>query len=674
MSYSLDTLEFNIIKNKIEKLTFSKEASNKIYKLAHFSNFQIVKDNLNETNELLNLISKYGSIPFLKDFDNNLLNNKLVERIYSVEDFIYLRLFLNMTNEILNYYKLFKDEHKLLYISKYFTLFKNNHLNTQLNKVFNEYGEINDDASLNLKNIRINIKKQEDLLNIKLNNLLKKYENYLSEDIVTIRNNRPCLSVKEGSKASVKGVIHDVSKSKQTVFMEPIVSIEINREIEVLKNEEKKEIEKILLYLTSLVNEHFYDLKNNLNILINFDVLNSKAVYSLNTNGIKPKINNEGLINLIDAKHPLIDPKDVVPISLKIDRTNNTLLITGPNTGGKTVTLKTVGLLSVMALSGILIPVNEESSISYFENIFVDIGDEQSILNSLSTFSSHITKIIKFINNLTDNSLILLDELGSGTDPNEGVALAISINEENRKKDVRLIITSHFSELKTYAYEKPDISLASVDFDIDTLKPLFRLRHGIVGDSHARLIAKRLGMKESVINNANELYMERETELSKIITKLNLEKEALEKEKIEIKQLEQKYNQSIKSLNETKEILLKEQNILLKRIKEEEERKWNERVKEVENLIKEIEKDRLNVKEHNIAKLKGKINVSVKNKEIIDETETLEIKDTVYIIPYSQYGTIIDINNNNYLVRFGNFDLEFKRKDLRLEKKDKPKV
>lgn len=674
MSYSLDTLEFNIIKSKIEKYTYSSHAKEHINNLSPAKNFSEAKSLLNETNELVKINAKYGKIPFLSYFDNTIFINKFVLRNYDITEFLYLRLFINMTNEILKYYKTFKDEFNLKYTYNYFNLFENKYLNERLNIVFNDQGEINDNASNELLKIRKDILKKENELNSKITSLLKKYQNYLSEDVITIRNNRPCLSVKEGSKNRVKGIIHDVSNSKQTVFIEPMVSVEINREIEILKNLEKKEIEKILKELSNLVNESFNDYKNNLNILINLDIINSKALYSLNTNGILPNLNNEGIIDLIDAKHPLIDNDKVVPISLKLNNENNTLLITGPNTGGKTVTLKTVGLLTVMLLSGILIQVNEESNLSFFDNVFVDIGDEQSILNSLSTFSSHITKIIYFIKNITNKSLVLLDELGSGTDPNEGVALAISIIEEIRKYDIRLIVTSHFSELKTYAYEKEGINLASVDFDVKTLKPLYKLRHGIVGQSHARLIAKRLGMKDSVINKANELFLERESELSKIINKLNIEKEELEKEKEQIRLLENKYNEEITKLNETKEILLNEQNVLLKRIREKEEEKWNKKILEVNNLIKEIEKDKKNIKEHKIADLKGKINVSVKDKEIVNINEKLNVSDLVYIIPYQQYGHIKEINGKNYLVNFGNFDLTFKRTDLRLEKREqKPK-
>jgi len=329
----------------------------------------------------------------------------------------------------------------------------------------------------------------------------------------------------------------------------------------------------------------------------------------------------------------------------------------------------------MMIQSGILVPVNIESELAVFNNVFIDIGDEQSIINSLSTFSSHISKIISFIDNLTDNSLVLLDELGSGTDPNEGVALAIAIIEEFQKKDIRLIVTSHFSELKTYAYEKSEISLASVAFDEKTLKPLYYLEHGIIGQSHARLIAERLGMKKSVIEEANFNFMKRETELAKIIDKLSSEKQALNEEKKRLSELELSYQEKLKDLNTTKDRLISEQNDVLKKIRLNEEKKWQEKTKEVNELIKIVEEDEL-TKKHHIASLKGAINTPL-DKKIIKNEEKINVGDHVYISSYSQYGYVLSITNNKYLVKFGIFELEFKKEDIELvkeTKKEKPKV
>lgn len=676
MQSTIKTVEFDQIRQLVSNYTYSLKAKNELLNLVPETEFFSVLEMVNKTDELLKVIAQYGSIPFLENFDNNLLLNlKQVERIYSIEELLYLKLFLKMSIDIKQYLESVSKEFKFKHLSEIIELNSFNKLYEIFNETFNDYGEIYDDATKELKEIRQKIRNLELNLTKRLNDLIKKQAEYLNDSKIVIRNGRSCLAVKDTYKNKIKGVIHDISASKQTIFIEPEVSLQINADIELNKLLEQKEIQKILTHLTKLVNEDFDSLLINYNKLIKLDIIHAKAKYSLNTDGIKPNLNNKGFINLINAKHPLIPKDEVVPISLNLDENESTLLITGPNTGGKTVTLKTVGLLTLMIQSGILVPLKEDSSLAIFDNIFVDIGDEQSIENSLSTFSSHITKIISFINNLTNNSLVLLDELGSGTDPNEGVALAIAIIEELQKKDIRLIVTSHFSELKTYAYEKANIKLASVAFDIKTLKPLYHLEHGIIGQSHARLIAERLGMKKDVINHANNLFMQRETELAKIIDKLSLEKQALNEEQKRIKKLEEKYLNELTNLNKTKEKLINEQNQTLEKIKEEEIKKWEEKVKEVNEIIKIIEEEK-NVKPHHVADLKGSINIGINN-EVIKDEEELKKGDQVFIIPYQQYGYIINIENNKYLVKFGNFELEFKNKDLtKVEAKNevKPKI
>lgn len=663
MTYSMNTLEFDKVKNLILKYSYSNEAKLLINNLKPTNEKEEVINSLNQTNEILNLINKYGIIPFINDFDNNIFKNKFILRTYNLDEFLNIKRFLNMNLEIINYYKSFKEEFSLKYTKHFFDLYFNKSLFNKLNTTINDYGEVYDNASSNLLKIRKKIKSLTSNLNLKMNDLLNKHKNILNDSIITIKNNRPCLSVNEGNKNQIKGVIHDISKSKQTVFIEPDISLKINAEIEIEKALEKQEITKILEDLTNNFNEYFNDFKNNLNLLINLDLINSKANYSLSIDGNLPNINNKGIINLINAKHPLLNKDIVVPISLKVDNNNHTLLITGPNTGGKTVSLKTVGLLTLMAQSGILIPVDIKSDIAVFDNVFVDIGDEQSIETSLSTFSSHMSKIISFLNNLTNNSLVLLDELGSGTDPNEGVSLAIAIIEEFQKKNIRLIVTSHFSELKTYSYEKEGIILASVDFDLETLKPLYKLKHGIVGESHARVIAKNLGMKDNVINKANELFLKRETELSKVINKLNKEKEQIEllKEKTNLEK--ENYINKFNELNKLKEQLLKEQNDHLLKIRKKEEENWNKKIKEVNELISKIESKQ---KDHDIAKLKGLVRTPIINETIDTNIKEIKVGNQVFIKPYKQYGKVISINNDKYLVKFGNFELSFKINDLKL--------
>lgn len=674
MNFEVKTLEFEQIKKYVSKYIYSEKSKQLLDDLMPSNNFSFVKNELNKTNELVSLIVKFGSLPFLEDFDNNLIKEKTIEnKVFGVEDLLFLKLYLKMEDDLNNYFKELINKGLVNYLKELVTLNNNSKLFKEINKVISDNGLIYDDASIDLKKIRTKTKKLEQDLNDRLLRLVKSQNSYLNEQAIVKRNNRFCLQVKETHKNKIKGVVHDISSSGQTIFIEPEISLIISSEIEMNNLLEAREITKILTSLTNLINNDILFLRSNLNKLIELDLINAKALYANSINALMPNINNEGIINLVNAKHPLIDQKIVVPINLSLDENNQTLLITGPNTGGKTVSLKTTGLLSIMVQSGFLVPVHEDSNFNVFNNIFADIGDEQSILNSLSTFSSHITKIISFLNNLTDNSLVLLDELGSGTDPHEGISLAIAIIEELLKKDIRLIVTSHFSELKTYAYEKPNFKTASVAFDINSLKPLYYLEHGISGESHARLIAKRLGLNNEVINKANSLFKERETEAHKVIEKLNLERTMYQDLKKETENLKANYEKSLLDLELTKEKLINEQNKKIEEIAKDEEAKWLIRQEEVDVLIKRLEED---YESHHLANLKHLRDSKIEKAHAYDKDLVLKVGDQVLIKSYGQIGTVQSINNGKYRVKFGIFDLSFSLKDLELAKrsKDTPKT
>lgn len=676
MFFHTKSLEFDIIINKIIANTKSFNAKNLLKNITPSTKLLEVEDNLLETKHMLDLIVKHKNLPFYDDFDNNILNNyRNIERIFSIDELLEIKLFLTMEKAFYNYKRHIKDtKNRILenYLNK---LVIHNPLMDQLTLVFNEQGTINDNATTELYKIRRSINNLASKLDDKMQQLLNSYESHLTERVIVTRNNRLCLSVKEASKNKIKGVIHDVSASGQTFFIEPEASLQITAEIEINKLEEAKEINKILISLTNETLKHINTLLNNFKIYIHLDVLAAKAIYGLAIDGILPKINNQGLVKLINAKHPLLNKKEAVPISLELNTKYNMLLITGPNTGGKTVALKTVGLLSLMVQSGILIPADYNSEFNIFDNIFADIGDEQSIENSLSTFSSHMTKIVKMLDDLSDNTLILLDELGSGTDPNEGVAIAISIIEAFREKDIKLIVTSHYSELKNYAYETEGIKTASVAFDKDSLKPLYYLQHGISGESHARLIAKRLGMKQSVIELANMLFDNRQSDLGKIMAKLNDERNELDKIKNDLELEKVKYLEAKDKYDKEYEKNILAQERIIEEITIKEEAKWNKAIKEIKDLIFELE-DINTMSEPRLADIKGKINIQPKKAKVKSD-EILNIGDQVLIKPYNQYGNIVKIDNNKYQVVFGMFDLEFNKEDLKLveeSKVSKPKV
>ncbi|MGI5824672.1 MAG: endonuclease MutS2 [Bacillota bacterium] len=386
-----------------------------------------------------------------------------------------------------------------------------------------------DTASERLYSIRKRMHTHQNRIKERLDNFIKNpnTSKFLQEPIVTIRDGRFVVPVKQEYRASVSGVVHDMSSSGATLFVEPMAVMEANNELHKLKIEEQDEISAILRALTNVVAGFKAEIEATLYALAKLDFVFARARLSVKMNGSAPKINENGIINLKKARHPLIG-SNVVPIDVNLDSSLKTMVITGPNTGGKTVTLKTVGLLTLMALSGLHIPADDGSELAFFDQIFADIGDEQSIEQNLSTFSAHMTNIVYIMNHADFNSLVLLDELGSGTDPTEGAALAMSILEQLYKVGSKVCATTHYSELKSFAYNKTGFINASVEFDVETLRPTYRLQMGIPGKSNAFEISKKLGLDESIINRANSFLTADEQQVADLIT--NLEENSLKAE------------------------------------------------------------------------------------------------------------------------------------------------
>ena len=392
---------------------------------------------------------------------------------------------------------------------------------------------IADTASSKLRDIRSRERKIEQDIRAKPNTILHSstYSKYMRENIVTIRNGRFVIPVKEEYRSNVKGFVHDMSSSGSTVFIEPISVFDLNNELSNLHIEEELEIERILQDLSGLLYPYTKELQNNVEIIGKLDFIFAKSHYSLALNCTTPKINSEKIINLKNARHPLIDPAKVVPSSIELGKDFSSLIITGPNTGGKTVTLKTIGLLTAMACSGLNIPADEHSSIYVFDQIFADIGDEQSISESLSTFSSHMSNIVNITHSATSNSLILVDELGSGTDPLEGANLAISILQYFTELGAITVATSHYQELKKYALVTPGFKNASVEFDIENLRPTYRLLIGIPGKSNAFAISRKLGLDEKIIERASSMIDKETVNLEDLLKSIYDDKSQIEDEK-----------------------------------------------------------------------------------------------------------------------------------------------
>ena len=412
-------------------------------------------------------------------------------------------------------------------------IYANKGIEDKIFSIILDENTIADNASNKLASLRRTSRKLEQEIRDKLNSFIHSatYSKYMMDPIITIRNGRFVLPVKEEYKSQVKGFIHDISSSGSNVFIEPMNIFEMNNEIANIKVDENIEIERILQNLSIMLYEYSQNLKENLEVISYLDTVFAKASYSIEIQGTYPIVSDDKLINLQKARHPLIDKTTVVPIDISLGKDYSTLVITGPNTGGKTVTLKTVGLILLMAYCGVLIPCKENSTIHVFDNIFADIGDEQSIQESLSTFSSHISNIVKITQNITDNSLILLDELGSGTDPIEGANLAISILQYFHDIGSLVICTTHYQELKNFCLLTDGFENASCEFDVENMKPTYKLLVGIPGKSNAFAISKRLGLKQEILDKASSLMKSDDISIEELMKSIYDNKIEIEKEK-----------------------------------------------------------------------------------------------------------------------------------------------
>ena len=420
--------------------------------------------------------------------------------------------------------------------------------------------EIADDASPALFKIRKSIRGMNDRIHAQLTNLMNNTttRNYLQDAVITMRDGRYCLPVKAEAKTSVPGMVHDQSSTGSTLFIEPMAIVKLNNDIRELELEEQKEIEVILSNLSQMTAEQTDSIRADLDIMVQLDVIFARASLAMDMNATEPIFNDEGRIRLKQARHPLIDKKKAVPIDIRLGDDFDLLVVTGPNTGGKTVSLKTVGLLTLMGQSGLHIPTLDRSELALFEEVYADIGDEQSIEQSLSTFSSHMTNVVSFLRKANRHSLVLFDELGAGTDPTEGAALAIAILSHLHEQGIRTMATTHYSELKVYALSTPGVENACCEFDVETLRPTYRLLIGVPGKSNAFAISSKLGLPDYIINKAKEQISEQDESFEDVLSSLESSRVTIENERREIEQYKKEVA-SLKSEMESKQEKLNEQ-------------------------------------------------------------------------------------------------------------------
>lgn len=554
---------------------------------------------LKETDEACTLLLRKGNLP-ISDFEDISLSVKNLESNISLSAKVLLDIanVLRISRDLKEYF--YKDEDfdlsNFSILDSYFSrLYSNKTIEDKIFTCIIDENTIADDASTVLANLRRNRRKLENQIKDTLNKIIHSNTKAIMDPIVTIRNDRYVIPVKEDFKGQIKGFVHDVSASGSTVFVEPMAVFELNNSISNIKVEESIEIEKILANLSSLLFDLTAELNNDVYLLGKLDFIFAKASFSKSISAICPIVNDNKCINLIKARHPLIDKDKVVPIDVEIGKNYSSLIITGPNTGGKTVTLKTVGLLTLMACSGLFIPAEENSSIYVFDNVFADIGDEQSIEESLSTFSSHISNVVHIINNSTSNSLILLDELGSGTDPVEGSSLAISILEHFYSIEAITFATTHYPEIKNYALVTDGFENASSDFDIENLKPTYKLLIGIPGKSNAFAISKKLGISNDILDRAKSFLKEDEINIEELLKNIyddkliiESEKDEITKNKNQIELLRKSLEQEKNTQNDLKEDKIEKAKIEAKNLLLDAKEEANSTIKELNTLYNNL--------------------------------------------------------------------------------------
>lgn len=560
-------------------------------------------------------------------------------------------------------------------------------LEHEINDCVDENGSVLDSASSTLRSIR-------QQLRIQVSRVREKLESYtrganatkmLSDSIITIRNDRYVIPVKSEYRSHYGGIIHDQSSSGQTLFIEPSAVVQINNDIRSLKVKEQEEINRILIRLTAEVEIVGHDIFLLVNVLGEVDVILAKAKYGQAQKCTMPVINNEGYIRLVKARHPLIPIETAVPNTIEFGKDIKTIVITGPNTGGKTVTLKTVGLCTLMAQSGLPIPALDGSEVALFESVFADIGDEQSIEQSLSTFSSHMVNIVDILKKYDDKSLIIFDELGAGTDPQEGAALAISILDAVHGTGARVMATTHYPELKAYGYNRPGVANASVEFDIETLSPTYKLLIGVPGRSNAFEISERLGLPEYIISQAQTFTGTDRGEVNSMIASLEDSRRQAEKDAEET----EVHLEEARKVKEGLELRLAE----LEQNKEKLEQKAKDKAKkivdearrEADDIISELRKMQANthkfVKEHELIDAKKRLDAALpdnpvlkKQKKLNETLKELKSGDEVKVVSFGQKGTLLEkLSNSEWSVQIGMLKMKLDESDLEFVKPEKQK-
>lgn len=685
--HSYTVLEFDKLREEISNYSAIEENHYKILGLEPFKDFSSLNRELDVLRDFTDFLKFDGGLETagMKDICKLTKKSQLIGTYLDVEDLWdinhNLRLFRVFKNRLedLNKYKDLRDKFNDVPILR--------GIEDIINKAIDNNKEIKDDASLDLRDIRIHKKTLAMNIKRKFDELFNEpqFAKVFQEKIITERDGRSVVPVKADFKGQIKGIEHDRTSSGQTVFIEPLSIVALNNKNRELEIKEKEEIRKILLRITDYIRNSKDDIDRVGEAVITLDILNARAMYGIEKKCVVPNINNREILTLVDARHPFIPVSSVVPLTFEIGKDYNTLLITGPNTGGKTVALKTAGLLTLMALSGIPIPAHEHSSIGFFTGVYADIGDEQSIEQSLSSFSAHLKNVQEILENVTRASLVLLDELGSGTDPAEGSAFAMAVIDYLKDKKCKSIITTHYSEVKAHGYNEEGIETASMEFNVETLSPTYRLLIGIPGESNALTIARRLGVSEEVINKAKSYISDDNKKIEKMISNIKDKADELDIMKRQVEFLKEAAQRDKEAFEEKLRVLEKEKNDILKEAYEKADRMMKEMQSKAAALVEKIQKE--DNKKEDIKNVQKSLNMlrsalqddktkTVAEKPKVARKVDFKVGERLFVNSLNQFANVLKINlsKETVQVQAGILKLEVSLDDVKVVEEKKQKV
>lgn len=686
---SLRILEYNKIIEMLSSKAHSKAGKLLCDGLKPIDNLNEVISSLQNTDDALKRLLRNGNVSFAgnKDIRQSLLRLKKGSSLNALELLLICDL-LEASSRVKSYLKKEHPDDEDDSLDKYYAMLEplTKH-SLEIRRCIISEDEIADDASSELKAIRRHIKGTNDKIHSELTRMVNTtYRTYLQDAVITMRDGRYCIPVKAEYKSNVPGMVHDQSGSQSTFFIEPAAIVNLNNELKQLSIDEEREVGVILAKLSSDLSDHLDEIMTDSEVLTILDFIFAKANLAIDMNATRPLYNVFGHVNLKKARHPLLDKNKVVPIDIKLGYDFDLLIITGPNTGGKTVALKTIGLLSLMGQAGLFIPAKDASELSIFDNIYADIGDEQSIEQSLSTFSSHMKNIVEILHEADEKSLCLFDELGAGTDPIEGAALAISVLSDLHARKVRSVATTHYSELKVYALQEEGVENACCEFDVDTLRPTYRLLIGIAGKSNAFAISSKLGLPSYIIDDAKSRISKKDESFEDVLTELENNRVIIENEKAEIEKLKREiellkkdYENRQKKLLESKDKIIREATEEAREILQDAK---NTADTAIRDLMKKENRGDIRSMERNRTKLREKIdntnskvsiNSSTVNKKK-NKPSDFKLGEDVRIISLNMEGTINSLpdSKGNLYVLCGIMRMQAKMDDI--EFIDKPDI